>query len=81
MASSPKRFLRNYAIYFSVWTVFALFFSSQTMAQKVITGEKTPVSHYVLSWLDGMPKCAWTVHTENNVDANPICDYLPMRQG
>jgi hypothetical protein len=48
MASLPKRFLRNYAIYFSVWTVFALFFSSQTIAQKFITGEKTPVSHYVM---------------------------------
>src|SRR5437762_2099338 len=53
MATLPKRFLRNYTIYFSVWTVFALFFSTQTIAQKFITGEKTPISHYVVSWLVG----------------------------
>jgi hypothetical protein len=53
MTSSPKRFLRNYAIYFSAWTVFGLFFSSQTIAQKCITGEKIPVSHYVVVWLVG----------------------------
>jgi two-component system, LytTR family, sensor kinase len=53
MASWPKHFLRNYAIYFSVWTVFALFFSTQSIAQKFITGEKTPVSHYVVAWLVG----------------------------
>src|SRR5258708_17503474 len=51
MATLPKRFLRNYTIYFSVWTVFALFFSTQAIAQKFITGEKTPISHYVVSWL------------------------------
>src|SRR5258708_25098286 len=51
MASSPKLFLRNYAIYFFVRTVFVLFFSSQTIAQKCITGEQTPVSHYVVVWL------------------------------
>jgi len=53
MASSPKHFLRNYAIYFFVWTVFVLFFSSQTIAQKCIRGEKTPVSHYVVVLLVG----------------------------
>jgi sensor histidine kinase YesM len=36
-----------------VWTVFALFFSTQSIAQKFITGEKTPVSHYVVAWLVG----------------------------
>src|SRR5260370_9537411 len=53
MATLSKRFLRHYTIYFSVWTVFALFFSTQTIAQKFITGEKTPISHYVVSWLVG----------------------------
>jgi sensor histidine kinase YesM len=53
MATLPKRFLRNYAIYFCVWTIFALFFSTQTIAQKFMTGEKTPVSHYVIAWLVG----------------------------
>jgi hypothetical protein len=36
-----------------VWTVFARFFSTQTIAQKYITGEKTPVSHDVIAWLVG----------------------------
>ena len=53
MASSPKHFPRNYVIYFFVWTGFVLFFSSQTIAQKCITGEKTPVSHCMVAWLVG----------------------------
>ncbi len=42
------------AAYFLAWTVAGLFFFSQSLVQKVATGEPTPWWHYLTSWLVGM---------------------------
>lgn len=54
MASTLKRRTGEYAIYFLAWTVVGLFFFSQGLAQKFLSGDTTPWSHYLASWLTGV---------------------------
>lgn len=54
MRSALKRRLREYAVYFLVWTVVGLFFFSQALTQKAVTREPTPWWHYLVSWLVGV---------------------------
>ncbi len=49
-----KSKVKRYAVYFVAWTAAALFFFSQSLVQKVASGEPTPWSHYLTSWLVGM---------------------------
>src|ERR1700690_3104866 len=54
MAIAVRRVLRNYALYFLVWTVLGLFFFSQAIAQKIFSHDPTPWWHYLASWLVGV---------------------------
>src|ERR1700759_2919434 len=54
MKPVTRRLLRNYAFYFAVWTLVGLFFFSQALTQKILSGEPTPWPHYLASWLVGV---------------------------
>jgi two-component system LytT family sensor kinase len=54
MAIAVRCVLRNYALYFLVWTVLGLFFFSQSIAQKIFSHDPTPWWHYLASWLVGV---------------------------
>jgi sensor histidine kinase YesM len=54
MESTVNRRLRRYALYFVAWTAVALFFFTQSLMQKFASGEPTPASHYLASWLVGI---------------------------
>lgn len=54
MAIPLKRILRNYAAYFLTWSVVGLFFFTQGLAQKLVSGDPTPWWHYLTSWLVGV---------------------------
>jgi len=61
MSNRAKSGLRNLAWYFLVWTVVGLFFFTQDMARKLISGEPTPWWHYLTSWIVGVYLWAlWT---------------------
>ena len=61
MSNGAKSGLRNLAWYFLVWTVVGLFFFTQDMARKLISGEPTPWWHYLTSWIVGVYLWAlWT---------------------
>jgi len=70
MQDAIARALRNYAWYFLVWTVFGIFFFSQSVTQKVIAHEPTPWWHYLVSWLVGV--YVWALLT-------PLVLWLGMR--
>src|ERR1700693_145255 len=53
MGNTVRRHLRTYAISFLIWTVFGLFFFTQSLWQKVASHEPTPWLHYLASWLVG----------------------------
>jgi len=46
--------IKRYAAYFVAWTAAGLFFFTQSLMQKVATGESTPWWHYLTSWLVGV---------------------------
>ena len=46
--------IKRYAAYFVAWTAAGLFFFTQSLMQKVATGEPTPWWHYLTSWLVGV---------------------------
>lgn len=56
MSSKLRRVLRDYAIYFGVWTVIGLFFYSQSLTQKFYFHDPTPWWQSLESWLIGV----WT---------------------
>ena len=56
-----KRILRNYLWYFSIWTAVGIFFFSQSVVQKLLSGEPTPWQHYLTSWMVGV--CIWALLT------------------
>jgi two-component system, LytTR family, sensor kinase len=54
MESELKRDLRNYPLYFLIWTIIGIFFFSQALSQKFFSHDPTPWWHYLISWLVGV---------------------------
>jgi two-component system LytT family sensor kinase len=54
MESALKRDLRNYPLYFLIWTIIGIFFFSQSLSQKFFSRDPTPWWHYLISWLVGV---------------------------
>lgn len=54
MENGFKRDLRNYPLYFLLWTVLGLFYFSQGLVQSLVWHEPTPWWHYLLAWLSGV---------------------------
>jgi sensor histidine kinase YesM len=54
MDNAFKRDLRNYPLYFLLWTVLGLFYFSQGLTQKLVGHDPTPWWHYLLAWLSGV---------------------------
>ena len=42
MESALKRDLRNYPLYFLIWTIIGIFFFSQALSQKFFSHDPTP---------------------------------------
>ena len=53
MENSFKRDLRNYPLYFLLWTVLGLFYFSQGLTQRLVSHDPTPWWRYLLAWLLG----------------------------
>jgi two-component system, LytTR family, sensor kinase len=54
METGFKRDLRNYPLYFLLWTVFGLFYFSQGLTQRFVSHDPTPWWHYLAAWLSGV---------------------------
>lgn len=54
MENGFKRDLRNYPLYFMLWTVLGLFYFSQGLTQRLVWHDPTPWWHYLLAWLSGV---------------------------
>jgi two-component system, LytTR family, sensor kinase len=54
MEDAVKRDLRNYPLYFLIWTIGGIFFFSQGLSQKFFAHDPTPWWHYLISWLVGV---------------------------
>ena len=54
MESTLKRDLRNYPLYFLIWTIIGIFFFSQALSQRFFSRDPTPWWHYLISWLVGV---------------------------
>jgi two-component system, LytTR family, sensor kinase len=54
MENGFKRDLRNYPLYFLLWTVLGLFYFSQGLTQRLVSPDPTPWWHYLLAWLSGV---------------------------
>lgn len=54
MKSALKRDLRNYPLYFLIWTIIGIFFFSQALSQRFFSRDPTPWWHYLISWLVGV---------------------------
>jgi two-component system, LytTR family, sensor kinase len=54
MENGFKRDLRNYPLYFLLWTVLGLFYFSQGLTQRFLSHDPTPWWHYLLAWLSGV---------------------------
>jgi signal transduction histidine kinase len=54
MENGFKRDLRNYPLYFLLWTVVGLFYFSQGLTQRFVSHDPTPWWHYLLAWLSGV---------------------------
>ena len=54
MDRALKRDLRNYPLYFLIWTIIGIFFFSQALSQKFFSRDPTPWWHYLISWLVGV---------------------------
>ena len=54
MEPALKRDLRNYPLYFLIWTIIGVFFFSQGIVQKFFSHDPTPWWHHLLSWLVGV---------------------------
>jgi len=53
MKNGFKRDLRNYPLYFLLWTVLGLFYFSQGLTQRLGRNDPTPWWHYLVAWLLG----------------------------
>lgn len=58
MGTAGKNRVLRAGLYFLCWTVLALFYSSQALAQKVAMRDPTPWWHYLATWLIGLYVCA-----------------------
>jgi two-component system LytT family sensor kinase len=54
MENGLKRDLRNYPLYFLLWTVLGLFYFSQGLTQRLVSHDPTPWWHYLVAWLSGV---------------------------
>lgn len=54
MESSFRRDVRNYPLYFLLWTVAGLFYFSQGLTQRLVSHDNTPWWHYLAAWLLGV---------------------------
>jgi two-component system LytT family sensor kinase len=59
MSSAPKensfaRDLRNYPLYFLLWTLVGLFYFSQGVSQRLVSHDTTPWWRYLVAWLLGV---------------------------
>jgi two-component system, LytTR family, sensor kinase len=54
METGFKRDLRNYPLYFVLWTILGLFYFSQGITQRLISHDPTPWWRYLLAWLLGV---------------------------
>jgi len=54
MENGFKRDLRNYPLYFLLWTVLGLFHFSQGLTVRLVSHDPTPWWHYLLAWLSGV---------------------------
>jgi two-component system, LytTR family, sensor kinase len=54
MENAFKRDLRNYPLYFLLWTVLGLFYFSQGLTQRLVWHDPTPWWHYLAAWLSGV---------------------------
>lgn len=53
MDNAFKRDLRNYPLYFLLWTILGLFYFSQGLTQRLRLNDPTPWWHYLVAWLLG----------------------------
>jgi two-component system, LytTR family, sensor kinase len=54
MESSFKRDVRNYPLYFLLWTLLGLFYFSQGLTQRLVFRDPTPWWRYLVAWLVGV---------------------------
>lgn len=54
MENSFKRDVRNYPLYFLLWTLFGLFYFSQGLTQRLVLHDPTPWWRYLVAWLVGV---------------------------
>ena len=54
MLTRIPRPLRNYVGLLLFWSIFGLFMFSQGLAQKALTGDSTPWTHHLISWMVGV---------------------------
>jgi len=53
MENGLKRDLRDYPLFFLLWTVLGLFYFSQGLSQRLLFADPTPWWHYLVAWLIG----------------------------
>jgi signal transduction histidine kinase len=61
MENAFRRDLRNYPLYFLLWTVLGLFYFSQGLTQRLVSHDPTPWWHYLVAWLSGI--YIWAIFT------------------
>src|SRR5581483_767207 len=54
MENSFKRDLRNYPLYFFLWTILGLFYFSQGLTQRLVSHDPIPWGRYLVAWLLGV---------------------------
>src|SRR5215469_12630832 len=54
MANSFKRDVRNYPLYFLLWTGWGLFYFSQGLTQRLVSHDTTPWWRYLVAWAVGI---------------------------
>lgn len=61
METAFKRDLRNYPLYFLLWTVLGLFYFTQGITQRLISHDPIPWWRYLVAWLIGV--YVWAILT------------------
>jgi hypothetical protein len=54
MENSFQRDLRNYPLYFLLWTALGLFYFSQGLTQRIVLHDPTPWWRLLVAWLLGV---------------------------
>ncbi|HTZ60753.1 MAG TPA: histidine kinase [Acidobacteriaceae bacterium] len=54
MGNSFRRDVRNYPLYFLLWTIFGLFYFSQGLTQRLVSHDPNPWWRYLVAWLLGV---------------------------